>query len=237
MILNNFRLDDQGRIIPVGNLKGAITTGGLVPGVPIWTGEASGVVATFPDGGDNKPIAILTDEQATKLHKRGKNLIIVNSENEKRSNGNPPKSYANNNTCSINVTVVGAYWIIWEAFEITSNLLGQNVTLSYNITGGTCRFCWAEDWTGSITDTPNATKEITADMIGKKLGVRFVNTSGSPQTVDHIQIEFGSTPTQYEDYRAEDYNAPFLHVESFFGYNTIWADYGSIYLKCKNLNF
>lgn len=77
MILNNFRLDDQGRIIPVGNLKGKISTGGLVPGVPIWTGEASGNPVYFEDGSNN--IIDYTIENAieneTIIYVRGINIF------------------------------------------------------------------------------------------------------------------------------------------------------------------
>lgn len=37
-------------LTPVGNLRGQLTSGGLIPGVPVIIGEASGAVATFYDG-------------------------------------------------------------------------------------------------------------------------------------------------------------------------------------------
>ena len=43
-------MPNNNAIIPIGNLSGSITTGGLVPGIPIWTGEASGNPAHFEDG-------------------------------------------------------------------------------------------------------------------------------------------------------------------------------------------
>ena len=37
-------------LTPIGNLRGALTSGGLIPGIPIVNGTASGNPATFNDG-------------------------------------------------------------------------------------------------------------------------------------------------------------------------------------------
>lgn len=48
-------------LTPIGNLRGALTSGGLIPGVPVIIGEASGNPAHFTDGTDNFLINLIID--------------------------------------------------------------------------------------------------------------------------------------------------------------------------------
>lgn len=41
-------------LTPIGNLRGQLTSGGLIPGVPVIIGEASGSVVKIPDGSNNQ---------------------------------------------------------------------------------------------------------------------------------------------------------------------------------------
>ena len=48
-------------LTPIGNLRGALTSGGLIPGVPVVIGSASGDPAHFEDGTNNPLIELIIE--------------------------------------------------------------------------------------------------------------------------------------------------------------------------------
>lgn len=203
-------------------------------------GHASGAIATFTDGGDNKPLKSLkvaiNPVQASgtptpsnplpisgwtgaNISVKGKNLVKISADNEVKNNGNPSREYSNNG-CAINVTSVAAYYVVWEILDkITPAMLGDKFTWSAeSLTGGIIKFVYTDDWSGAIIDNIGATITITNEMVGKKLGVRFYNATGTPQSFKNGMVEHGSSASSFEPY-----NAGTLHPIT-------WSEAGTVYV-------
>jgi len=131
----------------------------------------------------------------------GKNLIKISADNEARKNGNPHLIYGENNSCTIDVNNVGSYYVCWELTDrVPESWRNTRLTISEAITGTFCRFVWCDDWSGSLEDHTSSTININDSILGKKLGLRFFNNTGRPQTISKTQIEVGSTATDYTPY-------------------------------------
>ena len=52
-------------LTPIGNLRGALTSGGLIPGMPVIIGTASGNPAHFEDGTNNPLIELIIEIEIT----------------------------------------------------------------------------------------------------------------------------------------------------------------------------
>ena len=198
MILNNFRLDDQGRIIPVGNLKGMISTGGLVPGVPIWTGEASGNPAHFEDGSRNTiiqldfPVDAIQEGSETPTPDNIRNIIGFSSAEIKVNDGQTPPQSEN------------IYQI--DFYENTNpiNIYGAKIHIYYNngVLSGTATFNMklkncdgSEDWRnystryGFYLNDPDM-KTLSGSPIAKSNWLK--NSLGWN---DNLSVHFGANNT------------------------------------------
>ena len=139
---------------------------------------------------------------------KGKNLIKVSADNEVRVNGNPTRTYEDNG-CTINVSVVGAYYVVWNILKITPDMVGTSFTWSASSApSGTVRFVYAFDWSDSIFDLTATTITVTNTLVGKYLGLRFYNSLGSSQSIKNVMVEVASEASTFEAYSANSAVVP-----------------------------
>ena len=139
---------------------------------------------------------------------KGKNIIKVSADNEVRVNGNPTRTYEDNG-CTINVSVVGAYYVVWNILKITPDMVGTSFTWSASSApSGMVRFVYAYDWSDSIFDLTATTITVTNTLVGKYLGLRFYNSWGSSQSIKNVMVEVGSMASTFEAYSANSAVVP-----------------------------
>ncbi len=198
---------------PFDNLLGMklsdsdITTTTTGNPVSIITNKAQNAISTLlsfspkqSGSGDPSPsnVCPIVGWTEANLFGCGKNLISISPATEKRKNGNPILIYGDNNSCTMDVNNVASYYVCWELSDrVPESWRNIRLTISTTITGGFCRFVWCDDWSGTLEDNASSTITIGDSIIGKKLGLRFFNNTGQPQTISKAQIELGSQSTDY----------------------------------------
>ena len=193
----------------------------------LQTKSASGAVATFnttlamplasckiainawqegsgdPSPVNNRPIHGFSVLNATRA---GKNLANIAQEAEKRKNGEFLFTLVyEGSKVTIETSTMASLYVVWGLFQIPKSFVGVTVTLSNSSDGGVLYLCRATnaDYSGIITDLTSRTVKtytFSDSDVGSYLGIRFINATGSDKYIENVQLEIGSTATDYEPY-------------------------------------
>lgn len=204
-------------LTPVGNLRGQLTAGGLIPGVPVIVGSASGNIAQ---------LNLAANQSLMKLQ------CEIGS-----------KGYTDSTVtvCKKNLLDSDKINISDMTFDYNGNLITRNA-FRYDLPAGTYTINFSGVFYSYIyvivLDQNNTYKNryiISTNIAPYRTPsfslsdgdymIFYQGVSGSPlQLPANIQIELGSSPTTYEDYEGNEYNIN-------------WSDIGSIssgYFKIEN---
>lgn len=165
------------------------------------------VVAWQEGSGDPSPDNVRPIHGFSVLNatRAGLNLANIAQETEKRKNGEFLFTLVyEGSKVTIETSTTASLYVVWGLFQIPKSFVGVTVTLSNSGDGilYLCRMPNA-DYSGTITDlTSRSVKTYTfSDSdVGSYLGIRFINATGSDKYIENVQLEVGSTATDYEPY-------------------------------------
>lgn len=184
-------------LTPIGNLRGSLSSGGLIPGVPIIYGEASGNIATFSIAADQPLKKIQIDLDATgwseaKISKCGLNIWDEQTINKYISNTGDEytqnKSLCSKNLCKCNPST--------KYYVVSKNDI-QILICWYDINGN-----FISRSNNYINNT-----EITspANAYYFKLSMGTYVDSGTAVYNHDISVNSNFNITTYEEYKIETY--------------------------------
>lgn len=243
-------------LTPVGNLRGQLTSGGLIPVLPIITGEASGTVASFPDGAEEpiKSIDILISAASSEVNIISNNINIWDNESEIGAYNNTtglPQPITSLTRCKnpIKVTPSTSYYLNIGTTSAL-NILQYDENLNYlGIT-----YLIQNTSSRAFTVSPN-TYYIKFYFLGttfSDIGINYPSTIDHyvehhtikynislPTTISdgyiHIEHNLGWTGYVYDNLTSTIYTLQpedIPHIITLYGYNNIWSDVGDI-INCK----
>lgn len=117
-------------------------------------------------------------------------------------------TFADNGTITWSLSTTASTFFVLKVFDVTAEMVGKTFTMSYKATPSLDdNNTVMEVYYGGITHTiVGKTGTITADMVGYPLGVRFYKYGSGTYEISDVQVEFGSTATQYEPYTSTAYS-------------------------------
>lgn len=161
-------------------------------------------------------ICPITGWDGVKVTRAGKNLCEKpTEENVVFRNGGYMFTLAFSQSGEITwtINVNAATYFMIKGFEIEGVHVGKTVTMSFASDVGVDSFTGfgfynPETAQRTFPGESKRTLEITSDMVGLYLCVRFYKGNAEGQTIDisNIQIELGSTATAYEPYAGQTYS-------------------------------
>ena len=164
------------------------------------------------------------------VYHTGANLLpITNENNTYKGNGQYFTLTYGENGVTFTPTVSGSLFAVWKAFVVTPAMVGEKVTLSFELTGGDAKLVYSDtadgefNNSGTIIVNGQGTYTITDGVVGRAIGIRFANSTGAEQTLSNVMFSFSDTALPYEPYDGETYEVTF-GVTSANQWDEEWAN-------------